>query len=61
MPLFTQKHYEYLIRSIRKVDWVYNSDREMFVGVLGEIFAEDNPKFKEELFYRLCKEKEEMK
>jgi len=55
-PAFTQKHYEHMILAIRKMDWTYDSDFEMFVGVLSEIFEEDNPKFKPDMFRRQCEE-----
>jgi hypothetical protein len=45
-PLFTQKHYEYLIDALRtqKIN-----DAEI-VEILCTIFVKDNPKFKPDLF-----------
>ncbi|MCI0554170.1 MAG: hypothetical protein L0287_24735 [Anaerolineae bacterium] len=60
-PLFTQKHYEHLIEQIRKQDFVHDDAREIFIGVLCDIFKEDNPSFKSERFEKLCNIKEEVK
>ena len=44
-PVFTQKHYEFLIRELRR-----EGADEKFIGVLIRIFRRDNPKFKPSLF-----------
>ena len=54
-PLFSQKHYEHFIFAARRMKFFNDLDREMFIDAVCQIFKDDNPKFKPELFSKLCR------
>ena len=51
-PLFTQKHYEYLVEELRK-----EGADEKIISVLIRILKRDNEKFRKSLFRNLIKGK----
>lgn len=51
-PLFSQKHYEHIIGWLQKMPRC--SEKIIVMDELCMIFENDNPKFKAELFRRLC-------
>lgn len=50
-PLFTQKHYEYLSAAISAAD-ASEYERDIVARILSDVFKQNNPMFKSELFYQ---------
>lgn len=48
IPVFTQKHYEYMIEGLRKEAAIY--ERIIAAEILCRVFKQDNPKFKPAMF-----------
>lgn len=53
MATFTQKHYEYLERALRERRATHlPRELDAAIEILRDIFAEDNPKFKRDVFMK---------